>query len=189
MGKYNGKKVVGVVRTIDSSGQEFDVLNYLSYNSTKKQIDASKPVVEAMEGYSYVAPTDHDDFTPIYVGMVKNGNKLTIVQSGILQWDGTTPTGGIRTQRHLGTFNLPQSVMDKIFPLPQDQWNQVANIEVGLYEVGSYSSPAFTKRLSIGKYGWLGTNLVDLGDLDPTKQYYLRWELTLLLSDNLASQE
>ena len=64
-------------------------------------------IIENMSGYSCTILDSA--ITANYVGIVKNGNKLTIVVSGVLAH--TDQSGLIPCQ-----FNIPKAVWDKLYP-------------------------------------------------------------------------
>ena len=143
-----------------------------------------------MTGYSFDTSTSLSvGVSPIYVGMSKTGNKLTLVQSVLI--DGSQLT---TSQPRFGRFILPKSIGDKIFELPNDQYGTFSASIAPVYKAGSYSSPTATMGI-IGSIShdlgnntaalFFGINGFSSPTFDMTKTYFVRFEITILLSDNL----
>ena len=132
-------------------------------------------IVEKMNGYSFenYSPSL---WTAIYVGAVKNGNKLTIVISGTFN-RGANGEGN----PNIAYINLPSSVAEKLFPwtgtvleqksinFQKDPFNQTP-LQIGTMKDGN--------ALRYQLYGIQG--------LAASTDYYFRLEQTFLLSDSLA---
>ena len=138
-------------------------------------------IIETMTGYSFVKnnvlPGEY-----IYAGIVKNGNKLTFVAFVKLNFT-ALPSGN---HMSIGNFVVPNAVSNKIYP----------------YTIGGLSNVVLDKQLS----AFSGINIVKeingvlykggtsydahlygLSVLDLNTDYLVRFECTLLLSDNLAA--
>ncbi len=132
-------------------------------------------IIEKMNGYSFdnYSPSL---WTPIYVGAVKNGNKLTIVISGTFN-RGANGDGN----PNIAYINLPSLVAEKLFPwtgtvleqksinFQKDPFNQTP-LQIGTMKDGN--------ALRYQLYGIQG--------LAASTDYYFRLEQTFLLSDSLA---
>lgn len=135
-------------------------------------------IVETMNGYSFTkGTTDKGTLNYVYVGMVKNGNKLTIVNAFTFQKN-EGATGGF----YAGRFIMPNSVASKIIPFistivatAKVQAINALNDQVTL-------DISFVKNDTIS----LDTSVREIIGLDPTKTYYIRQEATFLLSDSLV---
>lgn len=147
-------------------------------------------LLEIMSGYSFdITSGLTAGVTPIYVGVCKTGNKLTIVESLIIDAS-QLPT----VQPRFGNIIIPKEIGEKIFILPNDQYGTFSGSIAPMYEVGSYSAPKYnvgiigTKQVyDTTKYKlFFGINGFNSASFDMTKQYFVRFEITILLSDNLA---
>lgn len=137
-------------------------------------------IVEKMSGYSFTEQT-HSGLTieDGYVGVVKNGNKITFAISAKL----TKATGGGNNQE-IGKFTIPSSIGEKIFKV--DDYQNVAFNKLSV--ASSYNSfvdvyVVFKKvnNTTLSVYYYIN-NLVE------ETAYYSRYEITLLLSDNMISE-
>ncbi|MBO7696341.1 MAG: hypothetical protein J6T10_27200 [Methanobrevibacter sp.] len=147
-------------------------------------------IVEKMSGYSFVPTHEGDDANLtkefIYCGAVKNGNKLTLVMAVNL-----TRTGTISGTQIIGQFIVPSDVYAKLYPTDIGGYPYLALFNS---EIWSTESDSVILKNFVGKYGNnaidiqcfstpLNTNLVE------NTKYYLRLEMTFLLSENLIPQD
>ena len=139
-------------------------------------------IVEKMSGYSFVKPTNQA-LEIIYAGIVKNGNKLTMVLFGAL-----TPTSNISvdTATELGTFNLAAEVKPKIIWYQSGDLTYVtAEGKVPLtYTVANSIEGQFYFRANA--QGNEVVKVYNKQQLNAGTTYHFRIEQTFLLSDNLA---
>ena len=151
--------------------------------STASEIEALKPIVETMTGYSFQPHSNlaANGVVLNYAGVVKNGNKLTMAIAGVF-----TCTTGVPTTSNfdIGSFTIPQSVADK---LVLNSLSALDNRSIAFFD-GTTSS--------VSKYGRVSKNvgqnvirfsLYSMGStfaLDTP--YEFRYEVTFLLSDSLA---
>lgn len=153
-----------------------------------EQINAQKPVVELMNGYSVVketAATNHT-FDWRYIGVCKNANKLTIAGSlSISMVAAVSGTTDIRLMR----VNLPSAIANKLIPYAQGTFsNMLAQIKcVCSDSVDSIST--FLSNVNVRKNTstQLTFNLFPNQTLAADHTYNLRFEVTFLLSENLAA--
>ena len=69
-------------------------------------------IIEIMNGYSFVVPNNlPSEISYNYVSACKNGNKLTLILSGVIQTGESASLGNI----YLGKFNIPSSVGVKLY--------------------------------------------------------------------------
>jgi len=146
-------------------------------------------IIERMTGYSANIP-ESDGLTKdiTYVGIVKTGNKLTLAIAGKL-----TPTNNFH-QAKLIEWSIPINIGAKIYNAtlgvaPNEDYF-VDNKDVSF--ASSYSnvvkSNVFTQKLSDNMLVTYLQNGVDSTyDLEQNTEYFFRYELTLLLSENLVS--
>lgn len=158
-----------------------NILNYFSYNSTKDEINTSKPIVETLSGYSYTAGSSPTGSTKniVYAGVVKNGNKLTFVVTGKITRNSDTFTA----QVSLGTFYLPANVLAKLIPTTISG-NDFLDVRKGSFAKNHTTYvdlPMFIQKGANSIY--LYANISDSLTLDT--EYYFRYEATFLLSESL----
>lgn len=140
-------------------------------------------IVEKMEGYSFLPISSENwenDF--IYVGVVKNGNKLTLVVFAEVTKKAST------SYNELGTFTVPSAVASKLYPITIGVV-PVLDIKNGCI----FTDPQHVNDQPYSIYKESGNNLrfvlENTGDLVIDEPSYIRLEATFLLSDNLISQE
>lgn len=141
-------------------------------------------VLELMSGYGFDNSTLSSGITPVYIGAVKTGNKLTLVWCVSFAKTASTPNN-IR----FGRITVPVSISQKIAVLPDDQYNRCALITCPIFDQDDYSTPSATKYSAIEvsqNGGWLQAGINQVQDLTNDKTYYIRVEVTFLLSDSLA---
>lgn len=140
----------------------------------------AKSIIENMSGYYFTKITTID-WTPVYVGCVKNGNKLTMAIFGKY-----TKKEGDATQVFVGLMGLPEKVASKLYPYSIGQFvNNVLDTKVLPFY--------FTEKdyvnvpLILIKYDntQVGFQVLTTG-LQNNTEYYFRIETTFLLSDNMA---
>ena len=137
-------------------------------------------IIEDMIGYSFT-PSLNTAVHYNYVGVCKNGNKITFAVAGYIESD-----SGINayTTISLGQFNIPSAVGQKLFA------NGLSYLDIKKQLVFSslYATKdlifLFQKNTNINVEPQITTASVSL---DANTKYYFRDEVTFLLSDNLAS--
>lgn len=132
-------------------------------------------IIENMSGYSAHA---YASFNQRYLGACKNGNKLTFAVAGALTTASTHPSGGAY---QAVSFTIPTSIANKIIPYTG---SLVALNSVDM-AINTYSTPVrgsyqFIKEGNTFYVYFLVTNLA------VSTTYNVRFDITFLLSDNLA---
>ena len=152
--------------------------------SDNAEIQAQKPVVEVMTGYSFSPHVDlaANGVVLNYAGVVKNGNKLTMAIAGVF-----TPTTGVPSTSNfiLGVFTIPQDVADK---LVLNSLLALDNRSIAFFDgttssvskYGRVSKNAGDNVIRFSLYGMGSTFALDT-------PYEFRYEVTFLLSPNLAA--
>ena len=163
-----------------ASGQGVEFFNDIkvsSLDSNAAEISTKKPVVEVMNGYSFVnynlANVTKEN---VYAGAVKNGNKLTLAL--FLKLTRTASTSDYL----VGAFFVPSAIRDKLVPA-------VANrLEVKKVFASSSSQSGVDLTSTIVKMQYaIGFELYGLNSLSLDTEYFVRIETTFLLSDSLIS--
>ena len=144
-------------------------------------------ITENMSGYSFAPQSAVTGFEiiNIYCGVVKTGNKLTLVH--FFKVKKTSEYSG-SDYRTLGIFTIPASVASKIYPNDIGGGDTcVALGPISLFYDNTLSK--LDKVYNINKYGstQLTTLVNGVSSMTVDKYYYGRIEATFLLSDNLAS--
>lgn len=143
----------------------------------------SPSIVENMAGYGFLYSTVYGyTYENVYVGAVKNGNKLTLTCAFNITRTEDDATGNLG----VGRFAIPASVGQKLY-----------ETEVGLYPYLA------NQTLTAFKEAWQSTNIrayynksgdtaiflnligADAQNLTKNVKYYMRAEVTFLLSDGL----
>ena len=142
------------------------------------------PIIEGMSGYSFDQNTGAGslNWTPIYVGAVKNGNKITLVVFGTY----TYATGD--SSAKLGDFVIPSEIGAKLYPYTIGGETRMLDKK----EISFYSTRSASKAVSMEIIKNSGTKL-EVTIIDPNYDslvdgttYSFRYEVTFLLSENLA---
>lgn len=133
-------------------------------------------IIENMSGYSFTK-NESSQFTISYAGVVKNGNKITFAIAGIMN------IPAFIERIDLGYFTIPLSVGKKLFPIGNTlflsykvvpfykAYNSKVDVDVNTIKTSDtkIAVATYPKTLEIG---------ID---------YSFRYEITFLLSDNLAA--
>lgn len=159
--------------------------------SAGDKIEALKPVVEVMNGYRFSNSVAIENITLdfLYVGAVKNGNKLTIAVFGEITKTGTPNPGFINAGI---TLYIPQSVDEKLTP------STIGGVSAALSDkqlllIGQTYTSYITLPVILQLYGHNGTTpyfnlcIYSLNDLELNTKYTFRYEETFLLSENLIA--
>ncbi len=135
---------------------------------------SSPNIEEIMSGYGFTLASSL--FTKTYIGCVKTGNKITFAIAGTYTL--ASPT----SRDDVGIFSIPSAVGEKIFGSSLYGWVDVKNIDAFSDHETSVKVPVGFRKLSDAsmQVQWY------LDNLQTGVTYYLRYELTLLLSDSLA---
>ena len=155
-----------------------------SLTSDEAEISAQKPVVEVMNGYSLDSTLSIEGLTieNVYTSASKNGNKLTLVS--FLKLTRTANTTGYG---YVTKFEIPTEVGAKLFPYSLGSLGAVIENKV----IQAFSDRTAYKDLILlvtKPYNSAIYFLVyNLNDLDLNVEYVARFEVTLLLSDNLGA--
>ena len=176
--------VVTEITPIDKAQTEQDIINLLGSGNIPSI--KGNEIIENMIGYSFSpssTPVANLTREYIYVGIVKNGNKLTYVYALNL-----TRTGSVESNYvDLGTFTIPQLVANKIYPTTiggadfVDLKDVLLNAGLGSTNKCQCYTQKGVNALSSATY---------INDINSTlvlnQKYYVRYEVTILLSENLV---
>lgn len=176
------------------------VLDRQSYDSENQVLNvrANENVAGKLTGDEIVENMPRSDYylgaigggsniTLTYVGICKNGNKITFVVAG----KANRPTGetwGAFTTLKSVEFRIPASVGSKIYPMGAGSDSSIiAGKKISaLYAFNSYA----TLNTSMTKNNNISLTLTIYGTGDDTfteeRDYAFRYEETFLLSDNLV---
>lgn len=148
-------------------------------------------IIEKMSGYSFTPDTTQDSFITknyIYASCVKNGNKITFVVFVTFTCL-TDITSG--TPLYFGEFEIPNSVYEKLIPYTQGTaQNTLETKNVRLMNVSSTASTppngsAFLLKQPDNK---ISLTVYNSGGLVQGNSFNVRYETTMLLSDNMIPQ-
>lgn len=141
-------------------------------------------IVENMSGYSFAKASETANITRefVYAGIVKNGNKLTLVVALNITRTDTFSASNVK----LGEFTLPSDVYDKLYPTQIGGYNFLDVKVISVFK-SHYS------KVDLFGYIQKGSNPItimidstNVSSLELNTKYYVRYECTFLLSDNLA---
>ena len=137
---------------------------------------------EPMSGYTAVLNTVQNlTIENVYIGVMKNGNLLSMVMAVNL-----TKTGNLSSsQQRIGTINVPGNIAAKLHPTYVGQYQFLDNQKINAWRTYSASVPC---NCFIEKNGTdinFFNNSFD--DLSVNEKYYLRYEVNFLLSDPLIN--
>ena len=136
-------------------------------------------IIENMSGYSFNTTDKSSEIELSYVGAVKTGNKITFAIAGTASLSDSYVST-------IGTMTIPAEIGEKLYPMIS---NYIANGPLGLTVVGYTSN--INKTYALQKISDTAIKFVLLGldtGLSPDTDYSFRFEVTFLLSENLAPQ-
>ena len=139
-------------------------------------------IIENMSGYGYAPATkENATITYTYVGAVKNGNKVTFACSGHFSRSGDIEAWNCPIIK----FTMPNNIGAKLYETNINNVNGLAFIQ--LYLAESYAG-GIVKPLRVIKDSnyQITTLLYALNDTKINTPYLFRFEITFLLSDNMA---
>ena len=138
-------------------------------------------IIENMNGYaiSNIA----SEINLIYGGACKNGNKITFVLFGDLYAE-TLPTAGFW---RICNFTIPTEIGQKLFPYTQGGFDNLLNKTIVNLSTGVGVDANVNVSCIVQKYS---NNTISFfmysNNVQPTTHYIFRYEVTFLLSDNMA---
>ena len=144
----------------------------------------SPSIIEEMSGYSFNKGSELTGITRefVYAGGVKNGNKLTLVLALNI-----TRTATVSNNLPLGQFYMPSDIMGKLYPTNVGGYNFLDNKVIPAFSDHYTKEDIFCFVQKIGSsYVFLQADPSALNNLTLNTKYYLRYEITFLLSENLA---
>lgn len=138
-------------------------------------------IVETMTGYAFTAgsPSNYD-LEIVYDGIVKNGNKLTLALAINL----TKRSGALNYGVGLGVFSIPNTVGTKLYP------TLISGVNfLDVKELCAWSDYATNVKVVLGVKKpdnvRIFLELQSAGNMVQDTKYYIRTEVTFLLSDPL----
>lgn len=187
---------LGIVNSTVSTYSETQIDNKLSLKANITYVDnnfaslsganftgaiTAPSIIENMSGYSFnaVEQLAHNTKTILYVGAVKNGNKLTVVvfeRVNLID----------NTQITLGEVIIPQEVADKIIPTDVGDGNNLLDSRQLIVIGNSVTDQSSQLGFCVKAYGHYLRFFCSAAGLTLNKNYHIRYELTFLLSDSLA---
>ena len=139
-------------------------------------------IVELMEGYSFTKGSSANfTYDYKYAGVVKNGNKLTFAIAV-----GITRTASANDNYGLGTFTIPSAIGAKLFPITLGGIDNVLDNKI-IPAAAAYDTYKNVPLLTLKTSGTtLLVSAYSSSSLTLNTKYFYRYEVTFLLSDNLA---
>ena len=143
-------------------------------------------IIENMSSeYNFVNQPVPDGYSKnfIYGGIVKNGNKITIVIFGSITRISDSPS---QSYVPFARAHLPHSVMEKIIPYTISGQTIVSSSNVSLFNTYNNSVSKVCACSKIEASDQLLWSIYSLNNLAKDTTYFIRIEQTFLLSENLA---
>lgn len=158
--------------------------NLPSLTSPNNYIEAEKPVIETMAGYSASVHSDIETYNwlldPLYVNQCKNGNKLTMVACFKI-----TKTAA-SSETYLGCidFFFPSSIGNKLIPAEIGGYSYLDQKAIACFSAASafITCPARMAKASNSR----AYIIIDTTNFVQGVTYLIRYEATFLLSDSLV---
>lgn len=163
-------------------------------NGTKTEISGdlyadgnftANSIIENMNGYAFEKneSTEDIEYTYDYASAVKNGNKITFIIFGSI----TKKSSFSSNQIHFGTFIIPSEIGAKLFSMTIGGLNTLGisnvNFSTGLGLSTQKIVPLSTYKISNTQ---IGIYFYSPGEISNDIKYTYRFEITFLLSDNMA---
>ena len=142
-------------------------------------------IVEKMSGYS-AQLVNSTAFTSenVYHGVVKNGNKITVVGAIKLTKLENWSSGDLT----ISEMFIPSAIGSKLYPVTIGAYNKALAV-MNIVAANSYNNlvtlQAMIEKNSNGKLVFWLTDATKINQLEANTEYYIRIEATFLLSDNL----
>lgn len=167
------------------AGQDIAPANVAATASVSAPSITGDSIIEIMDGYTYTPQTPTTfTLTIAYAGVVKTGNKVTFALA--LEFTTINTSSGYQS---IGYFDVPNAVGNKIIPTTVFGTNVVDCKKVGCAE--SVTSLTDANVLMSKATGNPGKTRFYMGLHHPNiaagKSVFCRYEVTFLLSDNLAA--
>ena len=139
-------------------------------------------IVEKMSGYSFSAGTAPSNFTCElkYASVVKNGNKLTFCILAKLSRSDTVGS----SYHTMGTFLVPNEISALLVPAISD-WLECKKVYAGSTYNTGVDLPALVTKTGNNLY----FVIYNINNIPLNTDHLARFEVTFLLSDNLAPEE
>ena len=137
-------------------------------------------IIENMSGYSATVPPNTNwTQEKIYIGVCKNGNKLTLVVAMNL-----TKNAGASIHPNLAQITIPSAVGEKLYPSQVGIYSFLDNKKLQCWSA-HYSCIDALGYIEKTSNTLLKMNLEDVSNFVEGTKYYVRYEATFLLSDSL----
>lgn len=182
-------------KMLDKKSRDFakNMRDTMLYDKSKNEVQTgtnlyvdgnftANSIIENMSGYSFEKLTKTNvQIVTTYAGIVKNGNKVTFVCSGTLQRSGDL-TGW---NCPLGRFHFPKEIGLKLYPTKLGGTSALSFGSLALFKTyaESIEVPCIVIKDSNTAFT---TNVYQLNNTTIDTPYLFRFEITFLLSDNMA---
>ena len=139
-------------------------------------------IVEIMSGYSAsILTVENYTLEKVYVGAVKNGNKLTVVFALNI-----TKTAADTGYHDLAVIAIPTAISNKLYPTSVGGSNVLSIKSISLFS--SVSANPKIATCDLYKSGGIKLSIGSTSEMVVDTKYYLRYEETFLLSDDLVGE-
>lgn len=137
-------------------------------------------IIENMSGYSAIVPSNTGwTQEKIFIGVCKNGNKLTVVVALNL-----TKGAGAAIHPNIAQITIPNDVGAKLYPSQVGLYNFLDNKKIQCWSSHNscIDALAYIEKTS---NTLLKMNIEDVSNFVEGTKYYVRYEATFLLNDSL----
>ena len=183
-------------KMLDKKSRDFakNMRDTMIYDKSKNEVQigtnlnvdgnfTANSIIENMSGYSYMPKTGNFSFSNQYVSIVKNGNKITFVLFGDLYAE-TLPTSGFW---RICNFTIPTEIGQKLFPYSQGGFDNLLNKTIVNLSTGVGVNANVNVSCIVEKYNDKTISFFMYSDnVQPATHYIFRYEVTFLLSNNMA---
>ena len=170
---------------VDENGVELkDNLAIEGYLHADGKISGREIIEDMAPGYTFtVGNRENFVYNPIYAGVSKTGNKLTIV----LAINITKQTGESTNICPLGSFTIPKAIGEKLQSTIVGG-SSVLETRAVLASRAIYNSTVVSGFVNKDSDTKITLGVSNLAGMTADIVYYMRYELTLLLSENLIAE-
>lgn len=149
----------------------------------QQEIECELPIIEKLTGFTHSPiTTTNATLEKVYVGVAKNGNKLTFVAAFNLTRTGDIQYGNVS----LGYFGIPSSIGAKLYPFTGSALGDLL-ADVKISAVKDWNALGVEVGIAVQKFSNTQLQFVAWGcnSLDLNTKYYIRCEFTFLLGASL----
>lgn len=139
-------------------------------------------IIETMTGYSVEIDKSTYNWNPIYVGVCKNGNKVSLVVFGSYEKQAADDPSG-----RLLKLNIPGTVGTQLYPYTVAGVDDILESKpIAAFSTRKLYTMITGETMKVNNFR-IDVNLHGINALTDNTTYFFRYEVTFLLSENLVS--